>query len=117
MIHYFFQTASIVKAINNVENPVKEKHVRNIILGTFYDKSSNLFWQTLHFKIQLRSNPIICWKFCYTFHKLLRDGHPNVFDFLVFKLYLFLIMLQVVGESFKFSVELEDLAKLWVHLR
>ena len=32
----------------------------------------------LNFKIQLRSNPIICWKFCYTFHKLLRDGHPNV---------------------------------------
>jgi huntingtin interacting protein 1 len=54
----------------------------------------------LHYKIQLRSNPIICWKFCYTFHKLLRDGHPNV-----------------VGESFKFGKELDDLAKLWVHLR
>lgn len=52
--------------------------MRNIILGTFYDKSANLFWTNVQYKIQLQANPITCWKFCYTLHKLLRDGHPTV---------------------------------------
>ena len=63
--------------MNNVENPVKEKHVRNIILGTFYEKSSLPFWYNTE-KLQLYGNAIVCWKFCFVLHRVLRDGHPSV---------------------------------------
>uniref|UniRef100_A0A8C2AQD6 Huntingtin interacting protein 1 n=1 Tax=Cyprinus carpio TaxID=7962 RepID=A0A8C2AQD6_CYPCA len=29
-------------------------------------------------RLPLSSNAVLCWKFCHVFHKLLRDGHPNV---------------------------------------
>jgi huntingtin interacting protein 1 len=92
------QNASLVKALNNIENPVKEKHVRNIILGTCYEKSAIPFWYGA-IKLQLKGSPITCWKFCYTLHKLIRDGYSTTVD-----------------DSFRFINTLEDLSKSWVHL-
>lgn len=93
------QQASIVKAINNTECPVKEKHIRNIILGTCYEKSATPFWYN-SVKLQLHGNPVLCWKFCYVLHKLLRDGFSSTAE-----------------DSFQFVPTLDDLAKSWVHLK
>uniref|UniRef100_A0A452UCE7 Huntingtin-interacting protein 1-related protein n=1 Tax=Ursus maritimus TaxID=29073 RepID=A0A452UCE7_URSMA len=68
-----FQTVSINKAINTQEVAVKEKHARNILL----DKGAQTFWSVVN-RLPLSSNAVLCWKFCHVFHKLLRDGHPNV---------------------------------------
>ncbi|CAF5217868.1 unnamed protein product, partial [Rotaria magnacalcarata] len=71
------QWQSATKAINNVETPAKEKHVRNLILGSFRLEGGRLFWSMMT-RLQLESNPIVCWKFCYVIHRLLRDGHKHV---------------------------------------
>ena len=60
-----------------METPVKEKHVRATILGTYTDKGASLFWAYVR-KLALQGNAILCWKFCHVLHKLLREGHPNV---------------------------------------
>ncbi len=80
--------------INNVEAPTKEKHVRSkdqqwivffvekfldLILGTFRLEGSRLFWSMI-IRIRVESHPIVCWKFCYVIHRLLRDGHQHVGD-------------------------------------
>uniref|UniRef100_A0A8C9WIT3 Huntingtin interacting protein 1 n=1 Tax=Scleropages formosus TaxID=113540 RepID=A0A8C9WIT3_SCLFO len=65
------KTVSINKAINTQEVAVKEKHARNILLG------AHTFWAAAN-RLPLSSNAVLCWKFCHVFHKLLRDGHPNV---------------------------------------
>lgn len=93
------QVLSIIKAINQLEQPAKEKHIRNIILGTYNDKSSMLFWSNLN-KIQAESNPITCWKFLYVVHRLMRDAHSNV-----------------LLDSYKHKNELDSLSKLWIHLK
>ncbi|XP_076341101.1 huntingtin-interacting protein 1-like [Tachypleus tridentatus] len=87
------------KAINNQETPVKEKHVRNAIIGTFHEKGANTFWDIV-MKIPLQGQPIICWKFCHVLHKLLREGHKNV-----------------MPDSYKYRSSLVDLGKLWGHLQ
>ncbi|CAF1033560.1 unnamed protein product, partial [Rotaria sordida] len=71
------QWQSATKSINNVEVSPKEKHVRNLILGTFRLEGSRLFW-TMMTRINIESHSIITWKFCYIIHRLLRDGHQNV---------------------------------------
>ncbi|XP_062614354.1 huntingtin-interacting protein 1-like isoform X3 [Saccostrea cucullata] len=93
------QTVAINKAINNQESPVKEKHVRIAILGTFTENGASMFWH-IATKLPVQGNPIVCWKFCHVVHKLLREGHPNV-----------------VVDSFKYCSHLKDLGKLWGHLR
>ncbi|XP_041349097.1 huntingtin-interacting protein 1-like isoform X2 [Gigantopelta aegis] len=93
------QTVAINKAINTQETPVKEKHVRNIILGTFQGNGGGIFW-TVASKLPVQANPIVCWKFLHVMHKLLRDGHPNV-----------------VLDSMKYRSHLTDLGKLWGHLK
>ncbi|XP_076453265.1 huntingtin-interacting protein 1-like isoform X2 [Babylonia areolata] len=93
------QTVAINKAINNQETPVKEKHVRNAILGTFQDNGGGMFW-TIGSKMPVQANPIVCWKFLQVIHKLMRDGHPNV-----------------VPDSFRYCSQLKDLGKLWGHLK
>ncbi|ESO95313.1 hypothetical protein LOTGIDRAFT_116962 [Lottia gigantea] len=93
------QTNAIHKAINNSENPVKEKHVRNTILGSFQDQGASTFW-TITGKLPLQGSPIVCWKFCHVLHKLMRDGHQNV-----------------VSDSMKYRTHLKDLGKLWGHLK
>lgn len=93
------QGISLSKAINNQETPVKEKHVRNAIIGTFHEKGANTFWDIV-MKIPLQGQPIICWKFCHVLHKLLREGHKNV-----------------MPDSYKYRSSLVDLGKLWGHLQ
>ncbi|XP_052799561.1 huntingtin-interacting protein 1-like isoform X2 [Mya arenaria] len=94
------QTVAINKAINAQETPVKEKHLRNTILGTFTDHGGGLFWHVTTRQMQLQGNPILCWKFCHVLHKLLREGHRNVFV-----------------DSQKFRTFLDELGKLWRHLK
>uniref|UniRef100_A0A8C8JN37 Huntingtin-interacting protein 1-related protein n=1 Tax=Oncorhynchus tshawytscha TaxID=74940 RepID=A0A8C8JN37_ONCTS len=68
--------SSISKAINSNEAPVKEKHARRIILGTYREKGAFTFW-SYALGIPLSSNAIVSWKFCHVLHKVLRDGHHN----------------------------------------
>ncbi|KAH0508662.1 Huntingtin-interacting protein 1 [Microtus ochrogaster] len=42
---------------------------------------------------------MLCWKFCHVFHKLLRDGHPNV-----------------LKDSLRYKNELSDMSRMWGHL-
>ncbi|KAK2724120.1 hypothetical protein QYM36_002455 [Artemia franciscana] len=93
------QISSISKAINNVEVPAKEKHIRNIIIGTFQEKCGRTFWTNVN-QIQLKSHPIAAWKFCHILHKILRDGHP---DF--------------IRDSMPYIPMITDLGKLWGHLK
>jgi len=93
------QGVSISKAINQVETPVKEKHVRSAILGTFHEKGGETFW-TIALRLPLQENRIAAWKFCHVLHKLLREGHP-----------------QTVPDSYQRISYVEDLGRLWGHLR
>lgn len=93
------QAASISKAINTLENPVKEKHARNAIIGTFQEKSAETFWRCVT-KLPLQEHRIVAWKFCHVLHKVLREGHPNV-----------------LASSQRHKTLLQDLGKLWGHLK
>ncbi|XP_064620055.1 huntingtin-interacting protein 1-like isoform X2 [Lineus longissimus] len=93
------QTTSIQKAISANEVPVKEKHVRSAIIGTFQENGGGMFWSVSN-KLPLQGNPIICWKFLHVLHKLMRDGHKNV-----------------ILDSQKYCSHLTDLGKLWGHLK
>nr|XP_024218329.1 huntingtin-interacting protein 1 isoform X2 [Halyomorpha halys] len=90
---------SISKAINQTETPVKEKHVRSAILGTFHEKCAETFWAVVH-RLPLMDNRISAWKFCHVLHKVLREGHP-----------------QCIADSYRHISTIEDLGKLWGHLR
>ncbi|KAJ7995198.1 hypothetical protein DPEC_G00242060 [Dallia pectoralis] len=116
---------SINKAINTQEVAVKEKHARNIlrgvvspfdnrrhisgeplldwpvspcILGTHHEKGAHTFWAAVN-RLPLSSNAVLCWKFCHVFHKLLRDGHPNV-----------------IKDSMRNKADLGDMSRMWGHL-
>ncbi|XP_075420990.1 huntingtin-interacting protein 1 isoform X2 [Tenrec ecaudatus] len=93
------QTVSINKAINMQEVAVKEKHARTCILGTHHEKGAQTFWSVVN-RLPLSSNAVLCWKFCHVFHKLLRDGHPNV-----------------LKDSLRYKSELSDMSRMWGHLR
>uniref|UniRef100_A0A671Q3E4 Huntingtin-interacting protein 1-like n=1 Tax=Sinocyclocheilus anshuiensis TaxID=1608454 RepID=A0A671Q3E4_9TELE len=73
------EAVSINKAINTQEIAVKEKHARNIL----FFKGAHTFWLAVN-RLPLSSNAVLCWKFCHVFHKLLRDGHPNVSTYMFF---------------------------------
>ncbi|KAM4820498.1 huntingtin-interacting protein 1 [Thomomys bottae] len=92
------QTISINKAINVQEVAVKEKHARTCILGTHHEKGAHTFWSVVN-RLPLSSNAMLCWKFCHVFHKLLRDGHPNV-----------------LKDSLRYKNELSDMSRMWGHL-
>lgn len=89
------QSISISKAINCQESPVKEKHVRSAIIGTFTEKGAGTFWGVV-MKLPLQGNPIVCWKFCHVLHKVIREGHHNA-----------------ILDSQKYQTCLKDLGKLW----
>ncbi|KAK6291059.1 hypothetical protein J4Q44_G00385380 [Coregonus suidteri] len=119
------QAVSINKAINTQEVVVKEKHARNIlfvepaafvrvcalsaiscvflldwsvspcILGTHHEKGAHTFWAAVN-RLPLSSNAVLCWKFCHVFHKLLRDGHPNV-----------------IKDSMRNKADLSDMSRMW----
>ncbi|XP_021375645.1 huntingtin-interacting protein 1-like isoform X2 [Mizuhopecten yessoensis] len=93
------QTVAINKAINNQEAPVKEKHVRTTVLGTFQDNGAGLFWSVAT-KLPVQGNPIVCWKFLHVLHKIFREGHKHS-----------------MHDSWRYSSHLTDLGKLWSHLR
>ncbi|XP_053412170.1 huntingtin-interacting protein 1 isoform X1 [Nycticebus coucang] len=92
------QTVSINKAINTQEVAVKEKHARTCILGTHHEKGAQTFWSVVN-RLPLSSNAVLCWKFCHVFHKLLRDGHPNV-----------------LKDSLRYRNDLSDMSRMWGHL-
>ncbi|XP_037775858.1 huntingtin-interacting protein 1-like [Penaeus monodon] len=71
------QEASFRKAVNDEEVPVKMKHVRNLIIGTFTDKSADLFWRNVALSPPINTD-VTAWKFCHCLHVVFRDGHPNV---------------------------------------
>lgn len=89
------QATSLRKAINNIECPVKEKHARRIIIGTFQMSSGKLFWDYAR-TLPLEENPYVCWKFCHVLHKLLRDGQPKI-----------------IPESYKYRSRLMDMGRMW----
>uniref|UniRef100_A0A9J8D594 Huntingtin-interacting protein 1-related protein n=1 Tax=Cyprinus carpio carpio TaxID=630221 RepID=A0A9J8D594_CYPCA len=89
---------SINKAINTQEIAVKEKHARTCILGTHHEKGAHTFWLAVN-RLPLSSNAVLCWKFCHVFHKLLRDGHPNV-----------------IKDSMRHKADLNDMSRMWGHL-
>ncbi|XP_063461998.1 huntingtin-interacting protein 1 isoform X3 [Pan paniscus] len=97
-LELFPQTVSINKAINTQEVAVKEKHARTCILGTHHEKGAQTFWSVVN-RLPLSSNAVLCWKFCHVFHKLLRDGHPNV-----------------LKDSLRYRNELSDMSRMWGHL-
>uniref|UniRef100_A0A3B5Q5A1 Huntingtin interacting protein 1 n=1 Tax=Xiphophorus maculatus TaxID=8083 RepID=A0A3B5Q5A1_XIPMA len=86
---------SINKAINTQEVAVKEKHARTCILGTHHEKGAHTFWAAVN-RLPLSSNAVLCWKFCHVFHKLLRDGHPNV-----------------IKDSMRNKADLADMSRMW----
>ncbi|XP_022837808.1 huntingtin-interacting protein 1 isoform X6 [Spodoptera litura] len=94
-----FQTLAIQKAINANETPVKEKHVRSTLIGTFKEQSAVTYWMVA-IRLPLQENRIVAWKFCHVTHKLLREGHPACLD-----------------DSQRHIGMIENLGKLWVHLR
>lgn len=56
---------------------MKEKHVRSAIIGTYQERGAQTFWDCI-IRLQLNENPVVCWKFCFVLHKVLREGHVNV---------------------------------------
>lgn len=72
-----FITESINKALDHNECPVKEKHVRRLLIASHKLESAKFFWDNITVR-RLLDNQIASWKFCYVVHKLLRDGHSEV---------------------------------------
>uniref|UniRef100_A0A667YH10 Huntingtin interacting protein 1 n=1 Tax=Myripristis murdjan TaxID=586833 RepID=A0A667YH10_9TELE len=61
-------------------------------------KGAHTFWAAVN-RLPLSSNAVLCWKFCHVFHKLLRDGHPNV-----------------IKDSMRNKADLTDMSRMWGHL-
>ena len=49
----------------------------DLCFGTFQSEGARLFWSMIS-RIHVESHPILCWKFCYVFHRVLREGHRHV---------------------------------------
>ncbi|CAF5183182.1 unnamed protein product [Rotaria magnacalcarata] len=92
------QWQSATKAVNNIEAAPKEKHVRNLILGTFRLEGSRLFWSMM-IRVNIGSHPVASWKFCYIIHRLLRDGHKHV-----------------IQDSIVLAIYFDQLSQFWVSL-
>uniref|UniRef100_A0A8C2KKK9 Huntingtin-interacting protein 1-related protein n=1 Tax=Cyprinus carpio TaxID=7962 RepID=A0A8C2KKK9_CYPCA len=65
---------------------------------THHRKGAHTFWLAVN-RLPLSSNAVLCWKFCHVFHKLLRDGHPNV-----------------IKDSMRHKADLNDMSRMWGHL-
>lgn len=68
------QSISISKALHGIETPLKTKHARAAIIGTFYTHGAHAFW-SIALRQPLQENRITAWKFCHLLHKVLREGH------------------------------------------
>jgi huntingtin interacting protein 1 len=93
------QTQALSKAINSQETPVKQKHVRSAIIGTFHTQGATTFW-SIALRLPAMDDRIVAWKLCHVVHKILREGHP-----------LCLV------HSQRHKKDLDEIGKLWVHLR
>ncbi|KAK4876246.1 hypothetical protein RN001_012668 [Aquatica leii] len=93
------QITAINKAINNLEVPVKQKHVRSAIIGTFHEQGAQTFWMVA-LRLPYMEDRIVAWKLCHVIHKVLREGHP-----------LCLV------HSQRHRKDLDTAGKLWCHLR
>ncbi|KAB0794296.1 hypothetical protein PPYR_11135 [Photinus pyralis] len=93
------QITAINKAINNLEIPVKQKHVRLAIIGTFHEQGAQTFWMAA-LRLPFMDDRIVAWKLCHVVHKVLREGHP-----------LCLV------HSQRHRKELDETGKLWCHLK
>uniref|UniRef100_A0A665T696 Huntingtin-interacting protein 1-related protein n=1 Tax=Echeneis naucrates TaxID=173247 RepID=A0A665T696_ECHNA len=70
----------------------------NFERGQVRSKGAHTFWAAVN-RLPLSSNAVLCWKFCHVFHKLLRDGHPNV-----------------IKDSMRNKADLTDMSRMWGHL-
>ncbi|KAI1717146.1 ANTH domain-containing protein [Ditylenchus destructor] len=93
------QLVAFYKALSKVEAPLKQKHVRALIVGTHKQRSARIFWHAVS-RVQLEKNPVLTWKFCHLLHKLFRDGHRKVLD-----------------DSLSHCSRLNQLGNFWQHLR
>ncbi|XP_059609109.1 huntingtin-interacting protein 1 isoform X2 [Phlebotomus argentipes] len=96
----FYQlTISISKALSSAEFPLKVKHARAAIIGTFHSGGAHSFW-AIAVRQPLQENRITAWKFCHLLHKVLREGHPLACQ-----------------HSMRQRGMLTELGKLWGHLK
>lgn len=72
---FSLQSIAINKAINGSEAPVKQKHVRSAIIGTFHQQGAQTFW-SIALRLPAMDDRIVAWKLCHVLHKILREGHP-----------------------------------------
>merc|ERR1712137_291273 len=93
------QCLAVSKAVNEIEAPVKAKHIRSIIIGTFQDRGCQTYWSIV-LRVPIQSSPIIAWKFCHALHKVLREGHHNV-----------------LKDSLRHRDYIQEHGKLWGHLK
>uniref|UniRef100_A0A915DZ97 Huntingtin interacting protein 1 n=1 Tax=Ditylenchus dipsaci TaxID=166011 RepID=A0A915DZ97_9BILA len=93
------QLVAFCKALSKVEAPLKQKHVRALIVGTHKQRSARIFWHAVS-RVQLEKNPVLTWKFCHLLHKIIRDGHRKVTD-----------------DSLAHCSRLVQLGNFWQHLR
>ncbi|XP_050515261.1 huntingtin-interacting protein 1 isoform X3 [Diabrotica virgifera virgifera] len=93
------QAQALQKAINSNETPVKQKHVRSAIIGTFHTQSAKIFW-SYALRLPAMDDRIVAWKLCHVVHKVLREGHP-----------LCLV------DSQRHRNDLDEIGKLWGHLK
>ncbi|XP_021962391.1 huntingtin-interacting protein 1 isoform X2 [Folsomia candida] len=89
------QATSLSKAINTQETAVKEKHVRSAIIGTYQERGASTFWECVH-RLPTKEHAVLCWKFCFVLHKVLREGHENV-----------------IRDSQRYKPMLRELGKFW----
>jgi huntingtin-interacting protein 1-related protein len=68
---------SIKKALTADETAPKQKHVRACILYTWDVKGPGSFFHALK-SFPMLSDEVIAFKSLITYHKVLRQGHPNV---------------------------------------
>ncbi|XP_052896699.1 huntingtin-interacting protein 1-related protein isoform X2 [Anopheles moucheti] len=95
---YYNLSISISKALSNVEMPIKVKHVRAAIIGTFHSNGGHAFW-AIAIRQPIQDNRIVAWKFCHLLHKILREGHPLC-----------------CAHSMRHRAMLLEAGKLWGHL-
>ncbi|KAJ8981654.1 hypothetical protein NQ317_000882 [Molorchus minor] len=69
------RSQALQKAINGQETPIKQKHVRSAIIGTFHTQSAKTFW-AYALRLPAMDDRIVAWKLCHVVHKILREGHP-----------------------------------------
>lgn len=69
---YYALSLSIGKALNVHEIPIKSKHVRAAIIGTYHSNGGHAFW-AIALRQPLQDNRIAAWKFCFVLHKILRE--------------------------------------------